>query len=86
MDPPFCHLCERHHYGRCSAAVVPTEPRVRKSAKKPATKAASVADATIVALLARVESLEARVLELESRKRYMRKYMAEKRERKNEPV
>ncbi len=83
MDAPLCRLCEKRHYGSCADAVVPPELRARKPAKKP------VFDRSVVKpvqdsvgneeLIARVESLEARVLELESRKKYMRDYQRARR-------
>lgn len=106
MDPPKCYLCGDRHYGTCAKPVIPSDPRVRKSAKKKSRARSTVSlqrvtttklrpvpvdepaqehieiDARTVGipeLLARIESLEARVLELEKRKKYMRKYMAEKR-------
>lgn len=35
MEAPKCKLCETRHYGLCAAAVVPSEPRARRS-KRPA--------------------------------------------------
>lgn len=93
MDAPLCRLCEKRHYGTCAGAVVLAKLRARKKAKKaieqpPLVPGAvelldkpvpELVDAGIVELFARVESLEARVLELEKRKRYMREYQRAKR-------
>jgi len=89
MDAPKCRLCDKKHYGLCQDAVVPSEPRVRKSKAKSKGKPDTlVVDARnshskmteqIAECLGRIESLEARVGELEARKKYMKKYMAEKR-------
>ena len=82
MKPPKCRLCEKHHYGSCGEAVIPAEPRVRKSAKK--SKAKSIRDPGL-SLGDRVDELELIVIGLvegrRKRTEYMKEYMREFRRR-----
>lgn len=81
MDAPKCPLCEKRHYGLCADAVVPSEPKARKAAKKPARVIDARSD--FMKLEERVEVLERIVAELcgfrKKRSEYMREYMARKR-------
>ena len=76
MKPPKCRLCEKRHYGSCGEAVIPAEPRARKSAKK--SKAKSIRDPGL-SLGDRVDELEFIVIGLvegrRKRTEYMKKYM-----------
>ncbi len=82
-EAPKCRnfpSCGKRHYGDCGVA---QEPRQRKS--KPKANAAKKRPkpmqpgVSIAELLARIESLEARVTELEARKKYMREYQRARR-------
>ena len=82
MKPPKCRLCEKRHYGSCGEAVIPAEPRARKSAKKSAAKA--IRDPGL-SLGDRVDELELIVIGLvegrRKRTEYMKEYMREFRRR-----
>ena len=82
MKPPKCRLCEKHHYGSCGEAVIPAEPRARKSAKKSTAK--SIRDPGL-SLGDRVDELELIVIGLvegrRKRTEYMKEYMREFRRR-----
>ena len=86
MEPPKCRLCEKHHYGSCGEAVIPAEPRARKSAKKSAKKSKdkSIRDPGL-SLGDRVDELELIVIGLvegrRKRTEYMKEYMREFRRR-----
>jgi len=88
MDAPKCQKipsCGKRHYGECGTdqAPRPSKAARRKQPARPEKKSAE--EARLVGtgeLLARIESLEARVLELESRKKYMRDYQARRRAEK----
>ncbi len=81
MDAPLCKLCEKRHYGSCAQAITPSEPRARKSAKSlRSEKKSSEPDIpSFNDLWRRLESLEARVEKLESRKKYQRDLMRRRR-------
>lgn len=97
MDATKCKICGKREWNHaCKGGTESAEPaRKKKPARpKPATNIPKNIpresgdplefDARVVGiegLLARVESLEARVLELEARKKYMKDYMARKREK-----
>lgn len=90
MEAPKCRKipsCGKRHYGECGGGSGERPDGSSRSSQKkkksvPEKKVKATPDGSAqadVELLARVESLESRVLELESRKKYMRDYMAQKR-------
>ena len=92
MEAPKCQAipsCGKRHYGECGTS---QEPRARKPAKSVGPKKKSKASPVLPdgsaqadgELLARIESLESRVLELENRKKYMREYQRGRRAKAKE--
>ena len=85
--------CGKRHYGDCASASSQT-PRAKKPARRKTSKKSKsgkslgvqemldILDGRSdeVKLEARIESLEARVLQLESRKKYQRELMRKRRE------
>lgn len=89
MDAPLCQKipgCGKRHFGDCGTvqeAAKPKDARPKKKSKAATAESKLVTQDWLAELLARIESLEARVLELESRKKYMREYQRDRRAEKN---
>ncbi len=82
MDAPKCRICgEREFNHVCSGAEIAeaTAASTRKPAGLKKKSKPGVEGVSLSELVARVESLEARVGELESRKKYMRDYQRARR-------
>lgn len=89
MDAPKCRLCDKRHYGLCSDAVVPPEPKERKPAKKLGRPKKLTTDGRSIVenpvpdwqrieeVLARVGVLEGLVFELLEGRRRRSAYMVE---------
>ncbi len=76
MEAPKCQRipsCGKRHFGACGTVHEPKQGTAKIKGKS------RRADAGDKELLARIESLESRVLELESRKKYMREYQRDRR-------
>ncbi len=92
MEPTECKICGKREWRHvCKGGTKSAEP-ARKSSKKPVSPKKKLTKEgrlivenpvpdwqQIEEIMARLESLEARVLELEARKKYMKDYMARKR-------
>ena len=76
MKAPKCRLCGKLHYGNCATGHTPKEPEKKTRTKKPDPR---VAQPKSMSIEERLDVLEERVNKLEYRKKYMRKYMADRR-------
>ncbi len=78
MKAPKCRLCEKHHYGACDTGHVPKETQMKKKTR---AKRADprVAEPKSMTIEQRLDDIEDRLNKLESRKKYMKKYMADRR-------